>query len=55
MVAYVGGTKEEIQQLIAEWEDGINRFAKVGTMDMEGWKVLVPHPGHTRNRETQYK
>jgi len=55
MVAYVGGTKEEIQWLIAEWEDNINRSVKVGAMDVEGWKVLVPDQGHTCGRETQYK
>jgi len=51
----VGGTKEEIQQLIAEWEDGINRFAKVQAVDVEEWKVLVPDLRHTRGRESQYK
>ena len=55
MVAYVGGTKEEIQRLIAEWEDDINRFVKVGAVDVEGWKVLVHDLGHTHGRDTQYK
>jgi len=55
MVACVGGTKEEIQRLIAEWEDDINRFVKVGAVDAEGRKVLVHDSGHTQGRDKQYK
>jgi len=43
MVVYVGSTKEKIQRLITEWEDDINRFVKVGPMDVKEWKALVHH------------
>ncbi|CAA3004527.1 Hypothetical predicted protein, partial [Olea europaea subsp. europaea] len=40
--AYAGGTREEIQWLIAEWEEDINRHPNVRAVDVEEWKVLVP-------------
>lgn len=55
VLTYAGGTKEEIQPLIIELEEDISRHVSIGAVDMGQWKVLVPDPGHTRGKETQYK
>lgn len=50
-VVYAGSTIGEIKQLIAEWEENINRQASVEPTDIEDWKILIPDSRHTKGQE----
>lgn len=53
-IAYHAGSTS-VHQLIAQWEEDINKQAKFQDIDVEEWKTLVPDPEHSRDCTSQYK
>lgn len=40
---------------MAQWEEEVNQKDGILDIDLDDWQTLVPDPGHSQGRTSQYK
>lgn len=52
--AYHEGIDDNTHKILEEWEEEVKQESNTNT-EMEDWRTLVPDPGNTTGRITQFK